>query len=410
MTITATPASDSQRHVCGLATLAKLIYEGGDIQPLWDGLLGRYGRDPDDAAALMDLSMVLQLTGRREQGLSLQQKALAIRPNYRRVHGDGSALRLLAIMAPGDFMANTPIDFMLEGSNVSLECVYVTPGAPLPEMPEHDVCLLAIGESAPNLALLAAVEPALAAWPRPVVNRAPGICALSRDGVYAMFRDSDLVIAPPVARLARSVLHGLSRGEAWSGDAAPLGGLPVIVRPIDSHAGTGLAKIESPLDLEAYLAEHQDEVFYLSPFIDYSSPDGQFRKYRIAFIGGLPYLSHLAISSHWMVHYLSAGMQDDAAKRAEEADCMARFDDDFARRHHAAFDDLVRRIDLDYFAIDCAETKDGRLLLFEADVAMIVHAMDPPDLYPYKAPQMRKLFSALTDFLMEASQRPAPRN
>ena len=55
---------------------------------------------------------------------------------------------------------------------------------------------------------------------------------------------------------------------------------------------------------------------------------------------------------------------------------MADFDAGFALRHAAALADIDARIGLDYFGIDCAETPDGRLLVFEVDIAMIVHAMD----------------------------------
>jgi len=102
----------------------------------------------------------------------------------------------------------------------------------------------------------------------------------------------------------------------------------------------------------------------------------------------------MAISDHWMVHYLNAGMAEDIAKRAEEAQMMATFDQGFAVRHAAAFAAVHAAFGLEYFAIDCAEDRQGRLLVFEADTAMIVHDMDPPDLYPYKAPAMRKLFDA----------------
>ena len=95
-----------------------------------------------------------------------------------------------------------------------------------------------------------------------------------------------------------------------------------------------------------------------------------------------------------MVHYLNAGMDLDAAKRAEEAAMMATFEQGFAARHAAAFAALHAAFGLDYFAIDCAEDRDGALLLFEADTAMIVHDMDPPDLYLYKPPAMAKLFAA----------------
>ncbi len=73
---------------------------------------------------------------------------------------------------------------------------------------------------------------------------------------------------------------------------------------------------------------------------------------------------------------------------------MAGFDTGFAARHAGAFRALHAAFGLDYFAIDCAEDREGRLLLFEADTAMIVHDMDPPDLYPYKHPAMAKLFAA----------------
>jgi hypothetical protein len=87
-------------------------------------------------------------------------------------------------------------------------------------------------------------------------------------------------------------------------------------------------------------------------------------------------------------------MADDAAKRAEEAELMATFETGFATRHADAFTALHAAFRLDYFAIDCAEDRDGRLLVFEADTAMIVHDMDPPDLYPYKRPAMATLFAA----------------
>jgi hypothetical protein len=107
-----------------------------------------------------------------------------------------------------------------------------------------------------------------------------------------------------------------------------------------------------------------------------------------------------------MVHYLNAGMTDSADKRADEARAMAEFDDGFAQRHTAAFDALHERIDLDYYSIDCAETQDGRLLVFEADAAAIIHMMDPPDLFPYKEPQMRKVFAAFEAMLRRRAEQP----
>jgi hypothetical protein len=97
-------------------------------------------------------------------------------------------------------------------------------------------------------------------------------------------------------------------------------------------------------------------------------------------------------------------MLENPVNRLEEARFMAAFDDEFAARHAAAFAALHQRLGLDYFGIDSAELPDGRLLVFEVDVAMIVHDMDPPDLFPYKKPQMRKVFEAFQAMLRRRSQ------
>ncbi|HWA61449.1 MAG TPA: hypothetical protein VG939_08740, partial [Caulobacteraceae bacterium] len=207
------------------------------------------------------------------------------------------------------------------------------------------------------------------------------------------------IIAPRTVRHGRAVLAALAHGVTELAAVLTGADWPIIVRPVGSHAGRGLERIDGPGALGAYLDGHAEASFYIAPFVDYRSPDGLYRKYRVAFVEGRPFLVHLAISGHWMVHYLNAGMLDDATRRAEEAQAMAGFDQGFAQRHRRAFAALTQRFDLDYFGIDCAETADGRLLVFEVDNALIVHDMDPPELFPYKSPAVRRLFAAFQDML-----------
>jgi hypothetical protein len=87
------------------------------------------------------------------------------------------------------------------------------------------------------------------------------------------------------------------------------------------------------------------------------------------------------------------------SKRGEEADFMRSFDDAFAVRHQRALEGLAGRIGLDYFTVDCAENKRGELLIFEADNTAVVHDMDSPELFPYKGPQMHKVFDAFVAML-----------
>ena len=388
----------------GLARLMRAAYRGDDLGRIWRERAACADLDPSDAGALMDLSTILQLAGHRDRGLDMQQRALTLSRVYHCPHGTARGLKVLGLVVAGDFMANTPLDFLLEGSDIALTLLYLDTDRALPDyLPEHDVCFLAVSESADNQPVLEAIRPIIANWPRPVVNGAPErIAQLTRDGVCAMFKnDPDVVVADTV-RCRRTELASIGAAASLTA-LLPGAAFPLILRPLDSHAGAGLARVDDVASLHEYLDGRTEGSFYLAPFIDYRSPDGLFRKQRIAFIGDETFGSHLAISSHWMVHYLSAGMEDDAGKRAEEGRFFEQFDADFVVRHRAAFERLRARIGLDYFTIDCAELPDGRLFLFEVDVAMIVHDLDPETLYPYKKPAMAKLFSGFQACLEAAA-------
>lgn len=389
----------------GLAALARLVEERAHLTVLAQTLIGRATRNPVDAGALLDLSMLMQLTGERERGLVVQAQALGRQRCYRTVHGTGDGPILLVLAVPGDLMANTPVDFLLEGSNVVVVTCYIEPDELMPafaELPEHDVAMLAVGPSPATLSLLARLAAVTAAWPRPMINSdTKRIAGLSRDGVCRMFADDPDILSPATRVMSRAVLDsGAQAGERR---------YPLTIRPVGSQAGHGLEMLEGSGDVGAYLARHADLEFYLADYVDYSGTDGQFRKLRIVFMDCVPFISHLAISADWIVHYLSAGMAASAWKRAEEAAFMASFDADFAVRHARAFASLCDAIQLDYFGIDCSETRDGRLLLFEVDIAMIVHTLDAPEAFDYKQRPMAMLRSCFVDWLTRLGKPPGAR-
>jgi glutathione synthase/RimK-type ligase-like ATP-grasp enzyme len=385
----------------GLPMLAKMAFDGIDLAPLWNELVRRVTERPGDAAALLDLSTIAHLQGRPHDRLALQSAALELQRVYRQPPDVAAErpLRLLAFMAPGDFMANMPLEFMLEGSSVVLDMVYVLPGVPLPELPEHDVALVAVTESDKNQPILSEITALVRSWQRPVINAPDRIARLTRAGTWELLKFAPDVTIPKNARIDRMQFESISSGEVSIESILDGGGFPIIARPASSHAGIGLVKLENTSAIDAYLCEWAETDFYIAPFVDYRSPDGLFRKYRIALIGGRPFACHMAISQHWMIHYLNADMKNDPVKRAEEAQLFATFDRDFAVRHATAFSAIAERVELEYLPIDCGETKDGRLLVFEMGAGMIVHSMDPPDLFPYKRPQMEKVFKAFQTML-----------
>lgn len=409
MTITALPSGGGPIPVpavpIGLPTLVKLAFDGSNLEPLWQTLLERALENPDDAAALMDLSTIAHIRGQRHERLVLQTHAIEAQRLYRQLPARDAAngLRLLALMVPGDFLANTPVEFLLEGSDVTLDIVYVIPGLPLPDpLPQHDVVLVAATELEDNRAALREIATLTASWPRPVLNSPDRIARLTREGTWALLNAVPGVAFPVNARIDRVALTRIAAGDACADSILGSSGFPILARPVDSHAGEGLAKLDDRTQIAAYLQERAEQNFIVAPFVDYRSRDGLFRKYRIALIAGRPYACHMGISEHWMIHYLNAGMTENAWKRAEEARFMAEFDHDFAVRHGIALGAIAQRIGLDYVTLDCGETADGKLLVFEAGNGMIVHAMDPPDLFAYKRPQMAKVFAAFTAMLRDA--------
>jgi hypothetical protein len=413
----ASPISNDtlQQPLIGLAKLMRMAFSGVDLAPLGAQLIARAQAESGsaDANAFMDLSTVLQLRGDRELALTIQNQALELQQIYTPPTQAGpSAIRLLALMGPGDLMANTPLEFLLENADVALDELYVSPRLPLPlSLPEHDVLFVAVGESDENAPLLKELEGALKSWPRPVLNRPARIASLSRDSACALLKAATGVVMPDTARVNRQTL------EKIAGAVLPLKAVladgpmkvdetaPLIIRPVDSHAGKGLDKLESLAAITGYLESMVQDEFYISSFVDYRGKDGLFRKYRIVLIEGLPYVCHMGISSHWIIHYLNAGMAENADKRAEEEQFMACFEQQFALRHQEAFRSIYQLMGLDYLGIDCAETAEGKLLIFEVDSNMIVHAIDPIEVFPYKQPQMRKVFTAFRNLLANAMKR-----
>jgi len=395
-------ASEQSKSVfLGLAPFLRMSIAGTDIRPVGEAMLSRAGDCIDDANLWMNLSTVMLCLGQRDTGLAIQWQALQMQRVFHRpsVH-QPAALRLLVVAVPGDLAANTPIDCLLENSDIDLNICYVSESPPLlAHIPEHDVLMVAISEADENRGLLSSLAETLIDWPVPVINAPQYIPAVERNTASVLLQNISGLLMPPTLRVSREQLLEIAIGNTQIQDLFASCNFPIILRPIGSHAGRDLEKIQSSEDVAAYLAYVAGDEFFISRFIDYSSADGLFRKFRIALIDGKAYACHMAVSSHWMLHYVNAGMYEDAQKRAEEAIFMAHFDD-FIQRHRVALAAIYQRTKLDYLCIDCAETQDGELLIFEIDHAMVVHAMDSEELFPYKQHHMQKIQLAFRDFLL----------
>ena len=369
----------------GIARLAGMLYAGGDFGDLLD-LIGPEPSNPLERAAwLMDRSWAYSLNFAPYQAAGYQQQALAVQQVFR-FRTTATGPRLLALAAPGDLMVNAPLDFITEPAGLRLDLAFIKPGGDLPAiLPEHDVAMIAASESAPEA--LAGFARIFGLWPRPILNDPDRIAPMSRTWLPGRLQGLAGLTTAPARIVSRADLAAV-----YLTSLLPGSNFPFLLRPLGSHAGNGLVRVEGPQDVHRFLADAEGDAFTLTQFIDYRGTNGWYCKYRIAFVAGRPFICHMAASETWMVHYLNAGMDESPAKRAAESTAM--LDDAFTSRHAAALTALAEAMGLDYFSVDCAETKDGRLLVFEADTAAIIHSMDPPELYPYKRQAMQRCYDA----------------
>ncbi len=397
-----TISEDNVQERMGVATLTRMAFNGQDLGRTATKLIVALARDPADAGALMDLSAIEQLKGNQTGGLDFQAAALSYCQLYTTQSSTKQPkLKLLALAAPIQMGGNTPIDFLLTGSDISLTTLYISPDLPMPmPVPEHDLAIVvAPGDSDTSRRFLDEIERQLVNWPMPVLNKPNRIVNLERDQLFNMLCEVPGLVVPKMSRSDRAALEAVAHGETDISEILSEGAFPVVVRPVGSHAGRNLEKLTCQQDVLAYLHQCDDLEFFVSDFIDYSSEDGAFRKSRIVFVDGVPFACHLAVADQWKVWYLNADMEQNDGKRAEEERFMARFNEDFCQRHAAALADLAKRVDLEYFGIDCAEDRDGILVVFEADNALIVHDMDSHEVFPYKKPQMQKVFAAFAGMI-----------
>jgi hypothetical protein len=396
---------DMTRPVCadrmGVAKLTKMAVAGINLRPLWQTLIARVIDGTIKAGEGLDLSLIAQLLGDKPAGLAIQKEILSSHQLFRSpCAATKPRLRVLALAAATDISGNMPIEFLLDESGIELMTLYVMPEIEPPaSLPDHDIAIVIASDSEECWDALRRIDSVATRWPRPLLNSPRRVGNLDRDKLHRVLDGIAGVEIPATIAVRREQLSKASPSADAFDDIAAYLGLPVIVRPRGSHAGAGLAKLDDHDAISRYLDTRPEQEFFIARFVDYASRDGLFRKYRIVFIDGRPYACHMAIADRWDIWYLNAGMSASAAKRLEEQTFMRTFELAFARRHAAALAEIPKRIGLDYFTIDCAETRNGSLLIFEADNTAIVHDMDPPDIFPYKAPQMRKVFDAFVAML-----------
>lgn len=201
--------------------------------------------------------------------------------------------------------------------------------------------------------------------PARVLNHPRTMLGTTRDKVARRLAGTPGLQVPRVLRLPRPMPDRVADQVARAGLSWPL-----ILRRAGTHTGRIIGLFANADDLATAVAGERDLI--ATEFVDFRSPDGHYRKYRVFFIGDGIVLRHMLASDAWNVH---AGdrtryLAERPDLRAEQAALFERPTEPFDADLMATLGEVRRRMGLDIFGIDFAILADGRALLFEANATM----------------------------------------
>jgi hypothetical protein len=317
-----------------------VLLRGGFVDPAREAYTRAVELDPTDAVSRYALAELANLVRDEATSAAWFAEAFARRRLFSPPYPMAGTRHALVLGLAGPWPRNMPLDFVIDDRRWALHRWFL-PDPEYATLGAHDV---------------------------PAINAPERLRGLGREHLGATLAGIPGVRAPDARRIARADLAAC--GTTVDGLAYPL-----LVRPVDTHGGRGLERLDRPGELPAYLARAVADAYDCSTFVDYRSADGWFRKYRIMFVDGVAYPYHLAIDDRWMIHYYRTGTTATPWMHDEEARFLAAPESVIAGWHDAV-PAVAAACGLDYVGIDCTQLPDGTLLVFEADAAMLVHALD----------------------------------
>jgi glutamate/tyrosine decarboxylase-like PLP-dependent enzyme/glutathione synthase/RimK-type ligase-like ATP-grasp enzyme len=306
---------------------------------------------------------------------------------------------LLLVSSTG---GNTPIEKLLDDSIFETYVVVTDFFDPKDPLPEHRLVVNGIGDVDVSQEALQAAESLLAHTKAPVLNHPAAVLETGRCENASRLRNLPGVVAPATQIFPYSLLASPSGAAALLEHGFTF---PLLLRVPGFHMGEHFVDVQSPEALTAAVAElpgtgRPEAQLLAIQYLDARGADCSFRKYRVMMIDGQLYPLHLAISPHWKIHYFSADMADKPDHRAEEAAFLADMKSFLGAKAMDALEQLQTALGLDYAGVDFGLSRDGSILLFEANATMVVQHPDPGEHWDYRRPAVDRIHAAVRQMLI----------
>ncbi len=169
---------------------------------------------------------------------------------------------------------------------------------------------------------------------------------------------------------------------------------PLLLRAPGFHGGQYFERAHSATDLPALLERLPGPSLLVLECLTSQGRDGTYRKFRVMTLGGNLYPIHLALSTHWKVHYFSAEMSTRPDFREEEQAFLADYRTFLGSTAVGVLEALQARLGLDYAGMDFALDPEGNVLLFEANATMVLHPPPEDPVWDYRRPAFEDALKA----------------
>jgi glutamate/tyrosine decarboxylase-like PLP-dependent enzyme/glutathione synthase/RimK-type ligase-like ATP-grasp enzyme len=374
--------------------LGNLLYEAGEFESAREHYEAALRFDPSHAEAHQGLAYVLAELGDEEGAQWHRRKGFEDRPVMALLYrGDGPPVRLLLLVS--SVGGNIPTRHLLDDR--VFQTFVVVPefyDAKVP-LPPHQVVFNAIGDADLAAPALAAAQFLVAGTAAPVINLPSAVLATGRAD-HARLSRLPGVVTPATVTLPRELL---SSPEAAATVARHGFRFPLLLRTPGFHTGRHFLRVESPQALPAAVTQLPGKELTVIEFLNARGAGGKVRKYRVMMIDGGLYPLHVAISSHWKVHYFTAEMAEQADHRAEDAEFLENMPAVLGPRAMEALAQIQATLGLDYAGIDFGLSDTGDLLLFEANATMVVNPPEPDERWAYRRQAVERIFAAVRRML-----------
>jgi hypothetical protein len=387
-------------HPMAHVNLGNLYLEAGDLAAAQERYEAALALDSQFAEAHQGLGNLLAELGHEEAAARHQRLGLR---DYRATElpyrGEAEPVEVLLLVSGrrGDVPIRHLLDDKVFRTFVVLPNVYDL-DAPLPP---HDIVINAIGDADSCAHALDRAVKLMERTFAPVINPPAAVLRTGRAANSRRLGEIPGVVAPVIASLPRAVL-----GTARAVDALENSRLrfPLLLRAPGFHNGRHFLYVENAGGLEAAVSELPGEELTAIQYLDARGADGKYRKYRVMMIGGWLYPLHLAISSHWKIHYVTADMAEDAQHRAEEEKFLRNMPAVLGPLAMAALADIQDELGLDYAGIDFGLSAGGGVLLFEANATMTVVPPGQDHRWDYRRAAVQRIEDAVRKMLAGRAQ------